>query len=82
MSTKATMFKALRNVLASCSTALQQQVTKRGVLKKSKLPLPAADLRKLATAALGGNAQSELNKVLCATNASPSLGVLISPNGM
>lgn len=82
MSTKATMFKALRNVLASCSAALQQQVTKRGVLKKSKLPLPAADLRKLAAATLGGNAQSELNKVLHATNASPSLGVLISPNGM
>jgi hypothetical protein len=81
MSTKATMLKTLRNELASCSAALQQQVSKRGILKKSKLPLPPADLHKLAAAALGGKAQSELNKVL-RNGHPPTFGVLVSPNGL
>jgi hypothetical protein len=81
MSTKATMLKTLRNKLASCLAALQQQVSKRGILKKSKLPLLPADLRKLAAAALGGRAQSELNKVLWNSH-SPTFSVLVSPNGL
>jgi hypothetical protein len=53
MSSKATMLKSLYNELAACSADLQQMVSKRGILKKTKLPLEVTDLRQLAVAAMG-----------------------------
>ncbi|RLM70051.1 hypothetical protein C2845_PM17G13850 [Panicum miliaceum] len=42
---------ALKNSLAPCSTALKEQVEKKGLLNRSKLPISVADLRKLVSAA-------------------------------
>ncbi|KAJ1271349.1 hypothetical protein BS78_06G122200 [Paspalum vaginatum] len=65
---KASHLRALRDDLSSCSAAMQQQVGKRQVMEATKFPLPAADLRKLATTAMGSAAQAALNKVLRSVN--------------
>ena len=51
MTTQAVQRKALLNSLSSCSADLQKMVVKRDILSRNKLPLSAADLRKLLAAA-------------------------------
>ena len=54
----------LKNSLAPCSAALKEQVAKKGLLNRTKLPIYAADLRKLVSAAgLGCNAASAVSAV-------------------
>ena len=48
---KACQLKALKNALAPCSSKLKQAVEKRNLLTRSKLPIGAADLRKMVSAA-------------------------------
>ncbi|KAG2591410.1 hypothetical protein PVAP13_5NG479886 [Panicum virgatum] len=48
---KAVQLKALQNALVPCSTKLKQTVEKKNLLKRSKLPISAADLRKMVAAA-------------------------------
>ena len=65
MAAKATQLKTLKNTLTSCSRDLQDQVEKRGLLRKKKKPLGGADLCKLGEAAgIGSTAVSELDQVL------------------
>ena len=47
---KACQLKALKNALAPCSSKLKQAVEKRNLLTRSKLPIGAADLRKMVSA--------------------------------
>jgi hypothetical protein len=51
MTDKASQRKALLNSLSGCSAALQKQVNKRNILSHNKLPVAAADLRKLVKVA-------------------------------
>lgn len=51
MADKAAQRTALKNSLASCSTALQNQVCKRNILNHTSFPISATDLRKLVGAA-------------------------------
>ena len=51
MTTQAVQRKALLNSLSSCSADRQKLVVKRDILSRNKLPLSAADLRKLLAAA-------------------------------
>lgn len=51
MTDKAVQRRALQDSLASCSQAVQQHVTRRGLLNKNKAPIAIPDLRKLVRAA-------------------------------
>jgi len=52
---KAVQLKALQNALVPCSAKLKQTVEKKNLLKRSKLPISAADLRKMVAAARLGD---------------------------
>jgi len=55
---------ALKNSLQPCSAALKEHVEKKGILNRSKIPIPVADLRKLVRAAgLGCAAASAVGAV-------------------
>ncbi|XP_039818762.1 calphotin-like [Panicum virgatum] len=55
---------ALKNSLQPCSAALKEHVEKKGILNRSKIPIPVADLRKLVSAAgLGCAAASAVGAV-------------------
>ena len=51
MTTQAVQRKALLNSLSSCSKALKKHVTNKNILSRNHLPIGAADLRKLVSAA-------------------------------
>jgi len=48
---KAMQRTALKNSLAPCSASLKEQVVKKGILNRSKIPISVSDLRKLVSAA-------------------------------
>ncbi|CAN6269768.1 unnamed protein product [Urochloa humidicola] len=67
---KASQLKALQNSLALCSKPVQLHVTKKKLLKKTKKPIAAEDLKKLADAvSLGNDSAAALDKVLAIGNA-------------
>jgi len=51
MTTQAVQRKALLNSLSSCSLSLKNHVKKRNILSRNLLPMGAAELRKLVSAA-------------------------------
>jgi len=62
---KATQLKALQNSLALCSKPVQLHVNKKKLLKKTKKPIAADDLKKLADAVgLGKATAAAIDKVL------------------
>ena len=64
-SEKASQLKALQNSLALCSKPVQLHVTKKNLLKKTKKPISASDLLKLADAVgLGAATANALDSVL------------------
>ncbi|RLN11921.1 hypothetical protein C2845_PM09G11050 [Panicum miliaceum] len=64
MTDKVVQRTALKNSLAPCSAALKEQVEKKGLLNRSKLPISVADLCNLVSAAgLGCSAASAAGAV-------------------
>jgi hypothetical protein len=51
MTTQVVQRKALLNSLTNCSKDMQKLVSNRNILSRNKLPLSAAELRKLLAAA-------------------------------
>lgn len=69
MTDKASQRKALLNSLSGCSAALQKQVNKRNILSHNKLPVAAADLRKLVkVAGLGCSKEAAVDDVVPSSN--------------
>ena len=69
---KASQLKALQNSLALCSKPVQLHVTKKKLLLKTKKPMSAADLVKLAEAVGLGTATADALDEVLAIGASTS----------
>ena len=66
---KATQLKALKESLAMCSKPVKTHVAKKNLMHKTKQPIGAADLKKLAEAVgLGAASARALDSVLAVTH--------------
>jgi len=61
MTSQAVQRKALLNSLNGCSVKLKKHVTSRNILSRNRMPIGAAELRKLVSAAMLGGNNAEQN---------------------